>query len=416
MDSILEGVRVLDMTIWQQGPYSTAMLADLGADVIHIEGPETPDIGRNFGGAPQENGLNAYFHAHNRGKRAIVLDLKKPQAREVLYRLVATADVFMSNMRFAALERLGADYDSIVKYNPSIVYAHGSGYGPEGPDANNGSMDILGQARGGIMAANAVDGVPRGNAVAIADHVGAITMAFGIMSALYHRQRTGEGQKVDSSLLGAQMCIQSFQITTTLFNGNAKPPTRRTDRRDANNPTWNTYKGSDGRWFCLGMTTDAFWPGICGVIEKPEWLTHEHFGTLAGRLEHNRELIALLDELFASAPADEWIRRFSEKNLLATPVNAWTDLRTDPQVVANKYIVEVERPDGGAPVEIVGPPVTFSKTPAHIRGLAPEFDQHTEEVLLEAGYDWSEIEALRREGVIGARDEVPAALETKSAI
>src|SRR5688572_21890204 len=178
MSSILDGVRVLDMTIWQQGPYSTAMLADLGADVIHIEGPETPDIGRNFGGGPQQNGLNAYFQSHNRGKRAITIDLKTERGREVLYRLAATADVFMSNMRFKALERLGADYDTLSKYNPNMIYAHGSGYGPKGPDADNGSMDILGQARGGMMMANAVDGVPRGNAVAVADHVGAITMAF----------------------------------------------------------------------------------------------------------------------------------------------------------------------------------------------------------------------------------------------
>jgi crotonobetainyl-CoA:carnitine CoA-transferase CaiB-like acyl-CoA transferase len=204
------------------------------------------------------------------------------------------------------------------------------------------------------------------------------------------------------------MCIQSFQITGVLFNGNKPQAPRKLDRRFAANPTWNSYKGSDGRWFALGMSNDSFWPAICRVLEKPEWLTDERFKDLRARQANNVEFIRILDDLFAGQPAAHWIKLFTDVNLLATPVNQYHDLRHDPQTKANGYIIEVEREDGAPPIEMVGPPVYFSKTPARVRRLAPEFDQHTEEVLLEAGCTWEEIEQLRRDGVIGARATAPA--------
>jgi len=409
MAAILEGVRVVDMTIWQQGPYSTAMLADLGADVIHIEGPESPDVGRNFGGAPAENGLNPYFHAHNRGKRAIAIDLKDARGREIMYRLVGTADVFMSNMRRKALARLGMDYETLSRLNPRLIYARASGNGPKGPDADHGSMDILGQARGGIMMAQAgPDGLPRGATGGVADHVGAITMAFGIMSALFHRERTGEAQQVDSSLLGSQMCIQSFAITETLFNGNVFRQRGRNAIRNNVNPTWRAYQGSDGKWFSIAMSNDSFWEGITRTLNKPEWLQDERFSNLRARTENSETIIEQLRQLFATRPAQHWIKLFTDEDLLAGPVNDYSDLIRDPQTLANDYIVTVERDDGLPAVQMVGAPVNFGKTPARIRHLAPEFDQHTEEVLLELGYSWEAMEALRREGVIGAREPATA--------
>ena len=408
MAGILDGIRVIDMTIWQQGPYSTAMLADLGADVIHVEGPETPDMGRNFGGRNAENGLNAYFHAHNRGKRAITIDLKDARGRAVLHRLAGTADVFMSNMRLKALRRLGADYETLVKLNPRLVYARASGNGPRGPHADHGSMDILGQARGGIMMSQAgPDGRPRGANGGIADHVGAITMAFGIMAALLHRERSGEGQEVDSSLLGGQMCIQSFQITETLFNGNRAGTWGRNEGVRAVRPTWNTYQGSDGKWFSLAMNNDTYWPGIARLLNKPEWLTDERYNEMSARTANAADIVAQLQAIFATQPAQHWIDEFTSHDLLAGPVNEYTDLLHDPQTTANDYIVTVAR-DDAPPVQMVGAPVTFSKTPARITRLAPEFDQHTEEVLLEVGLSWEEMEALRRDGIIGARQPATA--------
>lgn len=392
----LEGIRVLDMTIWQQGTYATAMLADLGADVIKIEGPDSPDPGRGLT-SDGRTALSAYFHAHNRSKRAICLDLKQEAGREVFYRLVEDADVFVSNMRRRALLKLGADYDTVCKINPRIIYGRASGYGPNGPDADVGSMDIMAQARGGIMSVTGdPDGWPKPVGVPFADHVGAMSMAFGIMVALYHRESTGEGQQLDASLLAGQLCIQSFNITGTLFNGSV--PQQRP--RAGASPTWNVYKGSDGKHFVIGMNQQRYWPGLCQIIARPGWANDERYASVRSRHEHRDELFADLDSVFATKTADEWVRLFSDADLLAARVNDYAEVAADPQNLENGYITEVERPDG-PPVKMVGLPVLFSKTPGRIRNLAPEFGQHTEEVLLETGYTWEEIAALRQKGALG---------------
>lgn len=395
----LEGIRIIDMTIWQQGTYATAMLADLGADVVKIEGPETPDPGRGLtsdGRTP----LGAYFHSHNRSKRGIVLDLDRPEGRDVLHRLAKDADVFVSNMRLRALKKLGADYETLSRINPRLIYGRASGYGPKGPDADLGSMDIMAQARGGIMSVTGDPNYPpRSVGAPIGDHVGAMSMAFGIMVALFHRQRTGEGQQIDASLLAGQLCIQSFNITGSLFNDNRVAPRRsRTDM----SPTWNVYQGSDGKYFVIGMNGQRWWPGICKAVGRPEWLSDERFASVAARLDNRAALLAAFDEMFATRPADEWVRLFSEADLMAARVNDYSEVANDPQNLANGYITEVERPEGGT-VKMVGLPVIFGKTPGRIRNLAPEFGQHTEEVMLEAGYTWEEIGALREKGAVGPR-------------
>ncbi len=392
-----EGIRVLEMTVFQQGTYPGAMMADLGADVIKIEGPDSPDPGRellNFSGTE----FNAYFHTLNRGKRAICLDLKQEPAQEAFYKLVETADVFVSNLRLGALQRLKADYPALSKVNPRIIYGRASGYGPAGPDSGLASMDILGQSRGGLMSVTGPpDGPPRSAGAAIADHVGALTMAFGLSTALMHRERTGEGQEVDASLLGGQLCIQSHNITSSWWSGIVPP--RRSRLPTA---TWNTYTGSDGKWLTLGMNRQMYWPGICKVVERPQWLTEERFASLENRRDNADELYDELQSIFSTKPRAEWIRIFAEADLLVTPVNDYQDLAEDEQVKQN-YINYVDRPDGGEPLPMVGLPVIFGKTPGYIHGMAPEFGQHTEEVLLEAGFDWDEIATLREEGAIGAR-------------
>jgi crotonobetainyl-CoA:carnitine CoA-transferase CaiB-like acyl-CoA transferase len=300
------------------------------------------------------------------------------------------------------LLRLGADYESIRAHNANIVYARGSGYGPKGPDKDAPSMDILGQARGGIMSVTGEpDDPPLPVGTPQADQVGAMMLAFGTLAALFHQQRTGEGQEVDSSLLGAQLALQATRLTAHLFSG--RPPVR--SYRGGLTPTWNTYKGSDGKWFTIGMQSHRLWPGFCKVLGRPEWATEEPYGPPRTRVEHSQQLINDLDAVFATKPAAEWVRELTEADLMAAPVNEYADLANDPQVIANNYIVEVERSDGQPPVKMVGAPVIFSKTPAGIRSLAPEFGQHTEEILLEAGYSWEELVELRTAGVIGVRND-----------
>ena len=396
----LEGIRVLDMTVFQQGTYATAMLADLGADVIKIEGPDTPDLGRWSTAVGAQTPRNAYFHSLNRSKRGIVIDLKNEKGRQAFYRLVKLADVFMSNLRRPALERLGVSYADLCKINPQIVYGRSSGYGPKGPDADLASMDILGQARGGMIERIGESiGAPRPSPVAIADHVGAITMGFGLMVALFHRERTGEGQEVDASLLGGQLCIQTFNITDYLWSGKIS---RRPGR--GANPTWSVYQGSDAKWFCIGMNRQRYWAPLCEAVGKPEWITDEHFATLEARLDHREELFSALDELFATKRAKQWVKLFSDADLLATMVNDYEAIAEDPQNLVNGYVTEVDPGNGEPPVKMVGLPVVFSKTPGRVRSLAPEFGQHTEEVLLESGFSWDEIAELREAGAIGPRN------------
>ncbi len=401
MPSALEGIRVLDMTVWQQGTSASAMLADLGADVIKIEEPTRGDPGRGLLYS-RETGLSGYFQALNRGKRSLALDLKHPKGREILLRLAREADVFLTNFRPGVVERLGIAYDDLSKVNPGIIFARASGYGREGPEAEAGSFDILGQARGGLMAVTGEpDGGPKPAGVAVADQVGGILAAFGILAALLHRERTGQGQEVDVSLLGGTMALQSFNITHYLFSGELP----RRFPRAGQTPFWNVYRGSDGRYFAMGMLLNRGWPEICEAIGRPELEQDERFASYRRRVRENpQELTAILDEAFAQRPAGEWIRLLNERGVFCARVQDYEELSRDPQVLANGYIVEVERPDG-PPVRMVATPVQLSKTPASIRGMAPELGQHTEEVLIEVGYAWEEIDALRGEGVIGPKHE-----------
>ena len=401
MSGALGHIRVLDMTIWQQGTSASVMLADLGADVIKIEEPTTGDPGRRLLLLPKL-GLSSYFEALNRGKRSLALDLKHPKGRDVLLRLARDADVFLTNFRPGVAERLGIGYRELSQANPRIIFARASGYGREGPDAQAGSFDILGQARSGLLAVTGDrDGPPTSVGAPIADQVGGMMAAFGILAALLYREQTGQGQEVDVSLLGSAMALQSYNITSYLFSGDLPP------RGGAMgfSPFWNIYRGSDGRYLALGMLQDRRWPEICEAIGQPELEHDERFASRSGRLgDHRPELIAILEEAFAQRPADEWLRRLSERGVFCARVQDYEELSHDPQVIANGYIVEVERPNG-PPVRMVATPIQLSKTPVNIRSLAPKLGQHTEEVLIEAGHSQEEIDALRSEGVIGPKQE-----------
>ena len=405
MSGALEGIRILDMTIWQQGTSASAMLADLGADVIKIEEAERGDPGRGLHVIERVGGLSAYFQALNRGKRSIALDLKQSKARSVFFRLAEEADVFLTNYRPGVTERLGIGYKETAKANPAIIYVRASGYGRNGPEAMQGSFDILGQARGGLMAITGdPDRTPKNTGAPIADQVGGMMAAFGILAALLHRERTGEGQEVDVSLLGSVMALQSFNITSHLFSGELPQRFPRAGRT----PFWNVYKGSDDKYFAIGMLLNRGWPDVCEIIGRPELEQDERFGSYRSRVgEHAPELIEILDGEFAKRPAAEWVALLSERGMFCAHVQDYAAIAKDPQVLANGYIVDVPRPDGD-PVRMVATPVQFSKTPTAIRGLAPEHGQHTEEILLEAGYSWDEIEALRNDGAIGPKRDEPS--------
>ncbi|MCB9491578.1 MAG: CoA transferase [Dehalococcoidia bacterium] len=392
----LEGYRILDLTIWQQGTYATAMLADMGADVIKIESYSNPDPGR---GLRIPDGRQAYFHSLNRGKRSILLDLKNEAGQEAFWRLVKTADVFHNNMRYGVMERLGVTFEKLQEVNPGCILSNASGWGHLGPDAYDGAMDTLAQARGGFMSVTGEgeDGMPQMAGFPQADHVGALVSGYSIVLALLHRERTGEAQEVNTSLYGSQINIQSFNITASMWSGERRTRLHHNERP----PTWNHYQAGDGKWFMIGaLPPDKWWAEFCDVMGLPE-LCEGEFATHALRSKRNREVIRRMDEVFLTRTRDEWVAAFQARNLLVQPIMDYDEIAADPQAWANDYLVKV--PDEtGKEWPMVGSPVNLSKSPAQIRRQAPEFGEHTESVLLEAGYSRTRSRASVRRARSGA--------------
>ncbi len=403
MTGPLDGIRVIDWTIWQQGPVASMMLADLGADVIKLEERTSGDPGRGVlraAGVDLSALPNFYFEAHNRGKRSMALDLKQPGAAEIVQRLVAGSDVFIQNFRCGAAKRMGLDYETLRQHNSKLIYASGSGFGSRGPDAERPCMDYLGLARSGIM--NAVGepgGPPLAVQGAIADQMAGTILAFGIMTALLHRERSGVGQEVDVSLLGAMSWLQGLSVASRLMLGNELP---RGSREAAFNPLWNHYRCADDRWLAFAMAqADRWWKDFARAIGRDDLAEDERFANMMGRASHSKELIGILDEVFASQPRDEWLKRLDAGgDFIFSIVNSVSDLPDDPQMRANDLISEIEHPSLGT-LEMLNLPTRLSESPAEIRRTAPEFGQHTEEVLVEElGYSWEQVDRLREKQVI----------------
>jgi len=399
----LEGIRVIDWTIWQQGPVASVMLGDLGADVIKIEERVGGDPGRGIlkaQGLDLRDRPNFYFEANNRNKRSLTVDLKHPAGVAIVQRLAERADVFVQNFRKGVAGRLGLDAATLRARNPRLVYASASGYGPEGPESGAPSFDYLGLARSGIMySCGEPDDEPLAIAGGIADQMGAIMLAYGVVTALLARERTGRGQEVDASHLGSMAWLQGLGLSARLMLGRALP---RQPRRFATNPLWNHYRCGDDRWLALSMLQpDRYWERFCAVLEIPEAAADPRFKTMLDRMMNAGECIALLDQVFARRPRAEWLRRLaSGGDFIYSIINSVDDLPDDPQMQANGYVTAFEHPAFG-PTPVVGLPVRLSDTPGSIRLPAPEFGQHTEEILTEVlGYSWEEIGRLREEEVI----------------
>ena len=282
--------------------------------------------------------------------------------------------------------------------NPAIVYLQASGYGPKGPDKDAGAFDFLAQARGGFASTNGEpDDPPIPAQVPIADQVGALHAAIAILSGLVSRNATGRGMKLDTSLLGSQISLQSFDIANYLFTDKL----RGRSPRGGSRPFWREYLGGDGRWFIIGMLLDRAWPDVCHVIDRADLATDERFDTFIRRTGTNaKALIAILDDAFTRAPAREWVARLNAAGMFSALVQDYDEVARDPQILANEYIQEVEHP-GHAPVRIPGSGIAIDGEPARIERLAPQHGEHTEDVLLEAGFSWDEIGALHSERVIG---------------
>lgn len=389
----LEGIRVLDLSIGQMGPAATAMLADFGADVIKVESRHG-DPGR--GVELQPNGSSAFFLTHNRGKKSITLNLRHPEGREIALRLAEQSEVFVQSWTPGTIERLGLGCEAVQERNPSIIYASATGFGPQGPRAQLPAMDMVAQGAGGLMMANAGPEAEEPLAVGptVADQTGAFLLALGTMMALYHRQRTGQGQRVDASLLGGMISLQGWHIAHYMMTGKAP---LMSSNRTQRSPLFTSYKAADG-WFTIAIIDPRQWPALCEATGLPELLDDPRFAETRSRNEHAGELIPVLDERFGQHDREHWLRLLEAREIPCGPVNTYKDVAEDQQVLANGYITELADPRLGV-MRVPGAPIQLSETPGRV-AAAPELGQHTEEILQEIGYTWDEIGRLRESRTI----------------
>ena len=397
----LDGVRVVEITMFQQGPVCGTKLGDLGADVIKVE-PPTGDPARGFmriiGTQVGLKGRNYYFENQNRNKRSIVLNLRKEKGMEVFLKLVDTADVFMNNMSIEAPQKMGIGPEALLARNPRLIYAQASGWGRKGPDAGELSFDYTGIGRSGLMMSCGERGTPPAQILpGLGDELGGMVCAWAVCAALYAREKTGKGQVVDTSLMGSLMCMESLVLSAPAILGQEFP---REIRAEAGNPIYNHYRAKDDKWFIIAhLQPDRYWPNVCRALGMPELENDPRFNSIEARGENRKELIAIMDEKFTTKTRDQWFEIFKKEGLIYTPIQTPTEVINDPQSLANNYVFWFDHPVLGR-TKMVGFPWDFSETPASIRREPPEFGQHTEEILLELGYTWDDITKLKDEEVI----------------
>ncbi len=397
MAGVMDGIKVIEVGAWVAGPACGGILADWGADVVKVEPPDG-DPFRSLDWL-YANG-NPPFDLDNRGKRSLTLDLSQADGLDLLHRLLADADVFVSNVRPGGLERMGLDYESLADRYPRLIYASVTGYSLRGLERDRHAYDIGAfWSRAGIAAALTPQGADlpyqRGG---MGDHMTAMAVAGGVAAALFHREKTGEGQLVESSLLRLGGYLLGWDHNVTAMTGADTEPST---RKGPPNPLINCYGCADGKWlWMLGLEGDRHWANTVAALGRPEWEHDERFRDIEARLANSPVLTALIDEVMVTKTRAEWGAIFDAGDVWWSPVQTTLEMRGDPQARAAGCWVEVPTGDGQT-VEMVASPVDFSATPWQVRGPVPELGQHTELVLVELGVDWDRIAELKEAGVIG---------------
>ena len=389
----LEGLRVIDLTQAMAAPYCTMNLADMGADVIKVEPPGGEETRR---GSVQKQGHSGSFNAINRNKRSLTVDLKKPEGVAIIHRLARTADVFVQNYRPGAAKRLGVGWDDLHALNPRLIYCSISGFGSTGPYAARGGYDLIAQGMSGIISVTGEEGGrPAKAGVPLSDLAGGLFGAYGILCALEYRERTGEGQFVDTSLLEAAMALTVWESTEYWSTGRTPKALGSAHRLAA---PYQALRASDG-WFTVGANTDKLFAAFCRALARPDLAGDARFGTGASRLEHRRALATEIEQTTVKEPRAHWLARLDAAGVPSGSINTYPEALADPHTLARNMVVDLVHPGAGA-IKNLGVPVKLSDTPGAVDRAAPLLGEHNDTILAELGYGEAERQALRAQGVI----------------
>ncbi|MDT3443298.1 MULTISPECIES: CaiB/BaiF CoA-transferase family protein [unclassified Pseudofrankia] len=403
MTAVMQGVRILEVAEHTFVPAASALLADLGADVIKIEHVERGDAMRGLASSGTVSipmGVHVLFEHSNRGKRSLALDLTSPEGLDIVYKLAATADVFLTNKLPRVRKKLKVELDDIRAHNPNIIYVRGTGQGERGPEADRGAYDFLAfwQRAGVALGSTPADsgdlvGPP---APGFGDSIGAMTIAGGIMGALFHRERTGETTTVDVSLLSTGMWAMGQALALSLL---MKTPWQGPPSGHRSNPLVGSYRTEDGRWLGFScLQAGHYWPAACAAVGRPELATDPRFADHASLMANKAEASDLLAAEFASRPLAEWRERLADFPGQWTVVQHTLEAAADPQSVANGYVQDLENA-AGTPFHLSAVPVQFGDEPAPAH-RAPDFNEHADEVLAELGLDFDAVLDLKLRGIV----------------
>ena len=404
MPGLLEGIKVLEVANWVAAPSACAMLADMGADVVKVEHPETGDPVRNIaittrGIIPYEHGLNTGFQLLNRGKSSMGINLRHPLGQEVVRKLAARCDVMVTNLTPHRQERYGLRYDDVRPSNSRIIYVALTGYGMEGPERDRSGFDYAAfWARSGIMGTLGEHGEPPvQQRPGMGDQTTSLAMTAAIGMALFERERSGEGQRVDCALLHTGLWVIGADAVAALRD---RQPAQRNRREQSANPLFNFYEARDGKWIQLVMIeSERFWQGFCRAMDFTDLVDDPRYSDHNRRIDNSVELTVLLRARFRTRARAEWAERLDAEICIWAPVQTLDEVVDDPQVRANGYTASLTHEDDGD-FEVVSAPMGFHRTPARPTRPAPELGQDTESRLLELGYGWDDITAMKEAGAI----------------